>query len=725
MWKDSKAVVRNVIVYFIPFIIMTFVAVFFLHHSFLMLQEQNMSILKTQMQNVLDNMEENLADSMEIAKDMCIDSALYRKNMEGHGASTMSSISKMRTYKSRMEICNTLFLNYQSDYMITDKGTSDMEIFIKDQLQLNETGQSQFLFLLEQEDSFSGGLLQRKDGTSFLILLYYFPESNYLEEQRIGFLIDVEQLNSELAQILVQIDSLAVMQMNNQIITSVNCLLETEEHDNFEEWITQLTEEGEIPGFTTIDIETQYMNLVMRVAVNNRELMAELVREEIKMAVIGIVIFIIMSVFLWSYGKYRYQLLNEIKQLAVSHYPELKGDEKESEYSIIRSVLEKDLEKLSRKDEDFHLFKQEAKKQLTWLLLSSTPPNELELEELMETYDISEGGPYYSVLEFLLEGVTAVVQLDLSQTHPEILMQYATVIDQELLYIVGVSLSSRDDNHEERLKIIHSIRSELLASNYYCSKAASGLVYGSIREIHSSQQEALALIQEEDLWKSGKELLFFDERAHMTKRVPHITADLLEEFRGKLLENEPKEACEILKLLMAPPKNIAEELNIYIRYKVISILMGAASEKGVSDIRDMINLSNLESDNFEAEISEIIIRNFKMTREKSVEIVEILAFIEEQYVNTEISQEMVAEHFGSNVRSIRRIMKREIGKTYKEYLNEIRVNKACQLLKETDWTIQTISREVGCYEVASFYRVFKQVMGMTPDEYRNMSRLCV
>lgn len=83
---------------------------------------------------------------------------------------------------------------------------------------------------------------------------------------------------------------------------------------------------------------------------------------------------------------------------------------------------------------------------------------------------------------------------------------------------------------------------------------------------------------------------------------------------------------------------------------------------------------------------------------------------------------MLAEHLQSNVRTIRLIMKREINKTYKEYMNGLRVNKACALLEETDLTIQYIAIEAGCYEVDSFYRVFKQVMGMTPDEYRSSKR---
>ena len=54
MWQNSKGFFRNMIIYFIPFIFMALVAVFFLHHSFIMLQKQNMSIMKAQLQNVLE-----------------------------------------------------------------------------------------------------------------------------------------------------------------------------------------------------------------------------------------------------------------------------------------------------------------------------------------------------------------------------------------------------------------------------------------------------------------------------------------------------------------------------------------------------------------------------------------------------------------------------------------------------------------------------------------------
>lgn len=724
MRKDSKAVVRNVIMYFIPFVIMSLVAVFFLHRSFVMLQDQNMSVLKEQMQNVLDDMEEGLSYSMAIAKDMCIDPTLRRKNMEGNDVNTVTGISKMLAYKARMKLCNTLFLNYEPDRVITNMGTSNMEVFVRNQLQLSDVGEEQFYDILETNATFASGLLQRKDGESYLLLLYYFPKGPYLEEQRIGFLLDVEQLNTELKQILSGINSLTVMQMNDRLITTVNCLSEKVDDGVLQEMLAQLQNGDAMKGFSTLRMETQYLNLSMQIAVNSSEMKAKLLREEVKMALIGISVFLIMSFFLWNYGKYRYKMLNEIKQFAVRHHPEFTGDAEESAYSVIRKVLEKDLEKLNRKDEDFSLFKSEAKKQLTWLILNSTPPSDLELESLMDAYGIPEGGPYYSVLEFLLEGTALPEDIDLSRAHPEILIQHSICMGTGTLYISAISLDSRDDDHAGRMKMIHSIRSELFSKGVGCRKVAGGLVYGSIREIQSSQQESLTLMQDDSLWKNGKDVLFFDESVHISKRVPHITSDLLEQFREKLLTNDVEGARSVLTALMAPSKNKSEDLFSYILYRVISTLMDVATEKGISDtqICDMIDLSSLESKNFEIEVNDIIAKSFDQIKEKNITISEILAFIEENYTNMEISQEMMADRLGSNVRTIRRIMKREIGQTYKEYLNAVRVKKACELLKNTDWTILKISQEVGCYEAASFYRVFKQVMGMTPDEYRKQQK---
>ncbi|MEM9685729.1 MAG: AraC family transcriptional regulator [Bacteroidota bacterium] len=58
------------------------------------------------------------------------------------------------------------------------------------------------------------------------------------------------------------------------------------------------------------------------------------------------------------------------------------------------------------------------------------------------------------------------------------------------------------------------------------------------------------------------------------------------------------------------------------------------------------------------------------------------------------------------------------GKTYIQFVNELRIENACILLKNNNYTIEQICYEVGFQNVSNFVRHFKKVKGVTPSHYR-------
>lgn len=56
-----------------------------------------------------------------------------------------------------------------------------------------------------------------------------------------------------------------------------------------------------------------------------------------------------------------------------------------------------------------------------------------------------------------------------------------------------------------------------------------------------------------------------------------------------------------------------------------------------------------------------------------------------------------------------------------QYINQIKIEKACQLLQSGDINPSDISEFLNFYSVSYFYRVFKSVTGCTPNEYRRRS----
>ena len=69
-------------------------------------------------------------------------------------------------------------------------------------------------------------------------------------------------------------------------------------------------------------------------------------------------------------------------------------------------------------------------------------------------------------------------------------------------------------------------------------------------------------------------------------------------------------------------------------------------------------------------------------------------------------------------RQLNRIMQKNFGMSFKEKISEYRINMACLLLKDTDFSAEEIGKMVGYNNKSTFYVAFRKKLGMTPAEYR-------
>ena len=65
-----------------------------------------------------------------------------------------------------------------------------------------------------------------------------------------------------------------------------------------------------------------------------------------------------------------------------------------------------------------------------------------------------------------------------------------------------------------------------------------------------------------------------------------------------------------------------------------------------------------------------------------------------------------------------RFFRRSTGNTFTDFVNQIRITRACQLLMESDRQVAHICYEVGFNNIANFNRRFLDIKGMTPSEFR-------
>lgn len=96
---------------------------------------------------------------------------------------------------------------------------------------------------------------------------------------------------------------------------------------------------------------------------------------------------------------------------------------------------------------------------------------------------------------------------------------------------------------------------------------------------------------------------------------------------------------------------------------------------------------------------------------------QIMAYLVEHYKQP-IRLEQIAEHVQMSPFHLERTFTQATGKTPRQQLEQIRIDKATYLLRTTDMSNLTVCYEVGFQTPSNFYRVFRQVKGCTPNTYR-------
>lgn len=98
----------------------------------------------------------------------------------------------------------------------------------------------------------------------------------------------------------------------------------------------------------------------------------------------------------------------------------------------------------------------------------------------------------------------------------------------------------------------------------------------------------------------------------------------------------------------------------------------------------------------------------------------VLGYIEEHYRNGSLSE--LAELLKYDVYWLSREIKKYTGKTYKELLQEKRMNQARYLLAHTKLSVNQIIALVGYENNSYFYRKFREKYGETPKDYREREK---
>ena len=106
----------------------------------------------------------------------------------------------------------------------------------------------------------------------------------------------------------------------------------------------------------------------------------------------------------------------------------------------------------------------------------------------------------------------------------------------------------------------------------------------------------------------------------------------------------------------------------------------------------------------------------------SQSVQEAIAYIQKNYQQEELSTNFVARQVNLSTSWLSTKFKEEVGVGISDYLNSVRIHQAKKLFDEKDYMIYEVSEKVGFSSSQYFSKIFKQITGQTPNEYKRVGK---
>jgi Response regulator containing CheY-like receiver domain and AraC-type DNA-binding domain len=251
-----------------------------------------------------------------------------------------------------------------------------------------------------------------------------------------------------------------------------------------------------------------------------------------------------------------------------------------------------------------------------------------------------------------------------------------------------------------------------------------------ISSISNNGREFARLIKESDLAASKvflneeeKGIFEYEQKLDMVKPFIDSISSIIKEKQFEALDA----AFSRLKYDFSQHNAGMGEV-VYLWNQVVSVLL--ASFYG--ELRDMeldfLNYSELKErfENFDSLCSflyDVLQYIRQLNRQSANEgdihsyFAQMVKYIDNHYSSKLYLKDLSTKFFLNQVYCCQ-LFKKNLGKTFSEYVTELRINKASELLKHTELSVEEVAIKVGFTDYYYFNKVFKKSSGITPAKYR-------
>lgn len=294
-------------------------------------------------------------------------------------------------------------------------------------------------------------------------------------------------------------------------------------------------------------------------------------------------------------------------------------------------------------------------------------------------------------------------------------------LDLDMGQMLLFFFKSANDNYPRIAKAIHEIIMNEYGENTYIAVSRN---LKNIKEYPKAYQE-LESQMENKFYYSDKCIFVYEMENEQNTRDEQI-ADYQKRIKENIKLKDIRHLWENYEKLKNQIKDESMDSQIYIKfifsevvkdlYEEIHVLDTSRVKQAVIDIYQARNLNSI------CEITEKCIQEYEQQSMKTEngmrsDIDQVKQYIA-YHVNEDLSIDSLAAKVYLSQSYLSYIFKKETGMNLSRYIKQCRMEKAQELLKNTNMKIVQICEKVGFSNVSYFCQSFREYCGVSPDKYR-------
>lgn len=466
--------------------------------------------------------------------------------------------------------------------------------------------------------------------------------------------------------------------------------------------------------------------------------------------VIGIILLILWVVIAYSLRFRIYKPINFVVEELMQKQPELISDQNVGnvnmdEMGILRTGVEVLLDQYNTYNERFKEYKMERVEHSLQLMIHGIPSadNAQISNILREQYGFTEDAFICCniLFDFTMKFYNEFTEVKRDKIVGDIRKILQILIGaQEKSYVLEMNKEMYscilNVNNNEELNHVDEMFQKLLKifetdKEYFTVSIGIGNTCTSISKISTSYNQAITALRNKSNTANYQIVYFGKLPARM--KVVFSFYDQKKIVNCIKIGNEKKLINMISNILDINKKNEISNENMAELYRQLIAVGSRYLEDTGKKLEDFESISKLHSEiihkqislSFEAgrrlvlaffqEILKVVKSDENLPGNKLIDMIEEM--VRKNY-STDLSLDSIADMFGVSAKYISRVFKQKSGKNLTDYIGEVRVEEAKELLLNTNLKIDEIAEAVGIGSRGTFLRVFKKMEGVSPSEYR-------